>query len=89
MPKQTTSQPGTRAALKAVKSDRRDHTLIKKVALLVIEHGRCRDMTDQALAIQTILDTLRPDWSREHFVETLNDLPTMVIGDKVVITKRS
>ncbi|EPF1942136.1 hypothetical protein ACSQX3_003352 [Enterobacter hormaechei] len=88
MPKQTISQPGARTALKVI-SDRRDHALIEKVALLVIEHGRCRDMTDQALAMQAILDTLRPDWSREHFVETLNDLDTTVIGDKLFITKRS
>ncbi|EMN1402097.1 TPA: hypothetical protein R4X89_002484 [Enterobacter hormaechei subsp. steigerwaltii] len=88
MPKLTISQPGARTALKVI-SDRRDHALIEKVALLVIEHGRCRDMTDQALAMQAILDTLRPGWSREHFVETLNGLPTSVMGDKLFITKRS
>ncbi|AIN23447.1 hypothetical protein ECNIH5_14270 [Enterobacter cloacae] len=88
MPKQTTSQPGACTALKVI-SDRRDHELIRKVALLVLEHGRCRNMTDQALAMETILNTLRPGWSREDFRETLNSLHTHVINDKLFITKQS
>ena len=86
----TTRQPVTAApaALKVI-SDRRDHELIRKVALLVLEHGRCRNITDQALAMETILDTLRPGWSREDFRETLNSLHTHVINDKLFITKQS